>query len=180
MYKTNWEKLLLSSTLALYGLMRTVCVQRISKALFVRTFRWKHAVHSLPACNVFHNPDSYCFLTIFMGGLCVVYVWLRQTSVNENTTNLERVLYLCLTLDWRWSDVLMASTFTREKTLTFFSMQKMCALADAHKKMNDGHQAFLSNHQRILTHAQQITTHWPKFFIFCALDVRDWYMWLGN
>ena len=28
-----------------------------------------------------------------------------QTSVNENTASLERVLYLCLMLDWRWSDV---------------------------------------------------------------------------
>ena len=108
-----------------------------------------------------------------MGGLCVVYVWLGQSLVNENTTNSERVLYLCLTLDWHWSDVLLASTFTRGKTLTFLSMQKMCAEVDAHKKMNGVHQAFSSNHQRILTHAQRITTHWPKFFILCALDVRD-------
>ena len=88
--------------------MRTVCVQRVTKALFIRTLRWKHAVHSLPACDVFHNPDSFFFFFFFMGGLCV------------DTTNLERVLYLCLTLDWRWSDVLLASTFTRGKTLTFF------------------------------------------------------------
>ena len=40
-----------------------------------------------------------------MRGLCVVYVWLGQTSVNESTTSLERVLYLCPALDWRWSDV---------------------------------------------------------------------------
>ena len=50
------------------------------------------------------------------------------------STNLERVLYLCQTLDWCWSDVLQASTFTRGKTLTFLSMQKMCAEVDAHKK----------------------------------------------
>ena len=114
--------------------MRTVCVQRASKALFIRTLRWANAVHSLPACDVFHNLDLNCFFNFFMVGLCVVYVWLGQTSVNENTTNLERVLYLCLTLDWRWSDVLLASTFKRGKTLTFLSMQKMCALVDAHKK----------------------------------------------
>ena len=97
----------------------------------------------------------------FMRELCVVYVWLGQTSVNKNTTNLERLLYLCLTLDWRWSDVPLASTFTGRKKLTFFNMQKMCAEVDA-------------NYQRILTHAQRITTHWPKFFMFfCALDVRD-------
>ena len=69
-----------------------------------------------------------------MRGLCVAYVWLGQTLVNGNTTNLERVLYLCLALDWRWSDVLLASTFTRGKTLTFFNMQKMCAEVDAHNK----------------------------------------------
>ena len=99
------------------GLMRTVCVQRVSKALFIRTLRWKHAVHSLPECDV------------VMDELCVVYVW-----VSENTTNLERVLHLCLTLDWRWFDVLLAPTFTRGKTLTFLSMQKMCAEVDAHQK----------------------------------------------
>ena len=75
----------------------------ISKALFIRPLRWKHAVHSLLACD-------------------------------ENTTNLERVLYLCLTLDLRWSDVLLVSTFTREKRPTFFNMQKMCAKVDAHNK----------------------------------------------
>ena len=63
-----------------------------------------------------------------------VYVWLGQTSGNENTTNLERVLSLCLTLDWRWFDVLLASTFTGAKTLTFLNMQKMCAEVDAHNK----------------------------------------------
>ena len=79
--------------------MRTVCVQPVSKALFIRHLRWKHAVHSLPACDVFHNPDS--IFLIIIRGLCVVYVWLGQTSVNEKTTNLERVLYLCLALNWR-------------------------------------------------------------------------------
>ena len=62
----------------------------------------------------------------FMRGLCVVYVWLGQTSVKGNTTNLERVLY------WRWSDVFLASTFTRGKTLTFLNVQKTCAEVDAH------------------------------------------------
>ena len=112
--------------------MRTVCIH----ALFIRTLRWKHAVHSLPACDVFHNTDSNCIF-FFMGGLCVVYhvhVWLGQTSVNTNTRYLERVPYLCLTLDWRWSDFLLASTFTCRKTLTFLSIQKMCAEVDAHKK----------------------------------------------
>ena len=69
-----------------------------------------------------------------MGGLYVVYVWLGQTPVNKNTTNLECVLYLCLKLDWRRSDVLLASTFTSGKALTFLSMQKMCAEVEADKK----------------------------------------------
>ena len=111
-----------------------ICVKRVRKAIFIRTLRWKHVVHSLPASDVFHNPDSNVSFFKFMGGLCVVYVWLGQTSVNAKTMSLERVLYLCLTLDWRWSDVLLASTFTRGKTLTFLSMQKMSAEVDAHKK----------------------------------------------
>ena len=59
-----------------YGVfkMRTVCVQRVSNALFICTLRSKHAVHSLSARDVFHNPDSNCFFIVFMGGLCVVYV----------------------------------------------------------------------------------------------------------
>ena len=73
-------------------------------------------------------PFNLLFFYFVMRRLCVVYVWLRQTSVNKNTTNLERVLYLCLVLDWRWSDV---AYFWRlnshvEETLTFLSMQKMC------------------------------------------------------
>ena len=50
------------------------------------------------------------------------------------TVYLERELYLCLTYDWRWSDVLLPSTFTREKALIFLNMQKMCAEVDAHNK----------------------------------------------
>ena len=69
-------------------------------------------------------------LYYFMRGLCVVYVSLGQTWVNENTTNLDRVLYLCLTLDWRWSDVLLASTFTRGKTLTFLNTQRLIKTTD--------------------------------------------------
>ena len=125
--------------------MRTVCVQRVSKALFIRTLHWKHAIHSLPACDVFRNPDSNFFFFLWVDCASFMCDWdqgyynvlvslLGQTSVNENTTNLERVLYLCLTLDWRWSDVLLSSTATRRKSLTFLSMQKMCALVDAHKK----------------------------------------------
>ena len=65
--------------------MRTVCVQRVNKALFIRTFRWKHAVHSLPACDVFHNPDSNCFFNCFMvvRRLCVTGTNLGQRKHNE-------------------------------------------------------------------------------------------------
>ena len=45
--------------------MRTVCVQRVSKALFIRPLRLKHAVHWLPACDVFTNPDSNCYFLFF-------------------------------------------------------------------------------------------------------------------
>ena len=61
----------------------TVCVQHASKALFIRILRWKYTVHSLPACDVFHNPDSIFFIFFFMGGLCVVYVRLGQTSATK-------------------------------------------------------------------------------------------------
>ena len=44
-----------------HQLMPTVCLQRISKALFIRPLRWKHDVHSLPTCYVFHNPDINCY-----------------------------------------------------------------------------------------------------------------------
>ena len=55
--------------------MRNVCVQRVSKALFVRQWGWKHAVHLLPACDVFHNPASNCNFYFFYAwtvrSLCV-------------------------------------------------------------------------------------------------------------
>ena len=104
-----------------------------------------------------------------MGGLCVVYVWLGQTSVNENTTNLERVLYVRLTLVWRSSGVYMHTW----KNAHIFQHAENVRRGWRTQKMNDVHSAFSSNHHRILTHAQRITTHWPKFFFFCALDVRD-------
>ena len=153
--------------------MRTVCVQRVTKALFIRTLRWKHAVHSLPACDVFHNPDSIFFFFFFMGGLCVVYVWLGQTSVNANTNKFRACALLVpnvrLALVWRSSGVYIHTW----KNAHIFEHSENVRRGWRTQKMNDVHQAFSSNHQRILMHAQRITTHWPKFFIFCALDVRD-------
>ena len=56
-------------------------------ALFIRTLRWKHAEHSLPACDVFHNPDSNCFLYFFYGWtvrrLCVTGANVGQRDHNE-------------------------------------------------------------------------------------------------
>ena len=153
--------------------MRTVCVQRVSKALFIRTLRWKHAVHSSPVCDVFHNPDSNCFL-FFLDGLCVVYVWLGKTSVNENTTNLERVLYLCLTLGW--SDVLMRLHSHVEKMLTFLSMQKMCAEVDAHKKwmtLIRRSRQIINEFWRTPSESQRTDQNF-----FCA-GRAWWYVWLG-
>ena len=104
--------------------MRTVCVQRVSKALFIRTLRWKHAVHSLPACDVFHRSQikkkkNYGWT---VRRLCVTWTNLGQRKHNE----FRACALPCLTLDWRLSDVLLASTFTRGKTLTFLRML-MCA-----------------------------------------------------
>ena len=121
--------------------MRTAC-----KALFICHLRWKHAAHLLPACDVIRNPDSNCLFCIFYA---VVYVWLGQTSVNGNTTNLERVLYLCLALEWRWSDVPLVYTFTCGKTHTFFNMQKMCAEVDVHSKWRTNSDARPANHNAL-------------------------------
>ena len=160
--------------------MRTVIVWRVSKAQIICHLRWKHAVHSLPACDVFHNSDSNCYFSFFMRGLCVVYVWLRQTSVNGNTTNLERVLYLCLALDWCWSDVFLVSMFTRGKSLrlTFLNMQKMCAEVDAHNKWR----AFIGRSRQIINEFLRTPSESQRtdqfFLFFGAPDVRhsmcDW------
>ena len=60
--------------------------------------------------------------------LCVTLTNLGQRKHNE--------LIVCALLvpsvRLPWSDVLLASTLTREKTLTFLNMQKMCAEVDAH------------------------------------------------
>ena len=108
-----------------------------------------------------------------MRGLCVVYVRLGRTSVNKNTTSLERVLYLCLALDWRCSDVFLPFTFTRRKTLTFFNMQKFCAEVDAQYKWITFIQLYKIINEFWRTPFKRITTHYPKFFIVCALGVRD-------
>ena len=91
--------------------MLTACVQSAVHSLFALETRCEFAVNSLGFFKF--------FLIFFMRGLCAVYMWLGQTSVNGNTTNLERVLYLCLTLDWRWSDVYLASIFKRGKNASF-------------------------------------------------------------
>ena len=43
--------------ISIIGFNAHCMLQRVSKALFIRTLRWKDAVHSLPAWHVFHNPD---------------------------------------------------------------------------------------------------------------------------
>ena len=99
--------------------MRTVCVQRVNKALFVRPLRWKHAVHSSLTCCVFHNPDSNCYF-YFFNAWTVRRVCVTGKSRSTKTKNFQRR-----------SDVPLPSTFTRGKTLTFLNMQKMCAEVDA-------------------------------------------------
>ena len=72
--------------------MRTVCVQRVSKALFIRTLRWKHAVHLLPDCDVFHYPDSIFFYGCTVRRLCVTGTNLGQRKHNEFRACALRVL----------------------------------------------------------------------------------------
>ena len=112
--------------------MCTVCVN--SKALLIRPLLGKHVVHSLPTCQLVFHIQIFIFIFSCVDRAPCMCDWDKPRSTNENTTNLERVLYLCLTLDWRWSDVLLASTFTSGKTLTFLHMQKMCAEVDAYNK----------------------------------------------
>ena len=86
-------------------------------------------MHSLPACDVFSQSGLklyflFCHAWI-VRRLCLTETNLGQRKPHENATNLERVLYLWLALDWRWSDVLLAFTFTRGKTFTFFNMQNI-------------------------------------------------------
>ena len=68
--------------------MRTVCVQRVSKALFNRTFLWKHAVHSLYQLATFFTiRPQFFFVFIFYGWtvrrLCVTGTILGQQKHNE-------------------------------------------------------------------------------------------------
>ena len=65
-----------------------------------------------------------------MRRLCVTETYIGQRKHNE----IRAVLYLCLALDWRWSNVILASTFTREKTLTFLNIQKVCVEVGTHDK----------------------------------------------
>ena len=106
MYQTNWQKLLLS---VLWGLMRTVFVERVSKALLIRPLRWKHVVHSLPIRYVFHNPDSNDYLYFFhartVRRVCVTGTNLGQRKHNEFRACAPIVPNVRLALGWRSSDV---------------------------------------------------------------------------
>ena len=62
--------------------------------------------------------------------LCVTGTNLGQWKHNE----FRACALLVPNVRLRWSDALLASTFTRGKTRTFLSMQKMCAEVDAHNK----------------------------------------------
>ena len=67
-----------------------------------------------------------------MRGLSVVYVWLGQTSVNENTTNLEHILVpnVRLALVRRSSGVHIHTW----KNAHIFEHAEMCAEVEAHIK----------------------------------------------
>ena len=76
-------------------------------------FALKTRLHSLPACDVSHNPESNCYFLFChawtVRRLCLTGTNFGQRKPHENTTNLECELYLCLTLEkrmvWRFSGV---------------------------------------------------------------------------
>ena len=152
----------------------------ISKALFTRTLRSKHAVHSLPACDTFHSMVSNFFLIFFYGWtlcrLCVTGTNLGQRKHNEFRTCALLVPNVRLALVWRSSGVLYIHTW---KNADLFEHAENVRRGWRTQQMNDVYQAFSSNHQRILTHAQRIPTHWQKFFIFLCAGRAWWYVWLG-
>ena len=92
---------------------------------------------------------------------------IRATQHDKST------FFTIQTLDCRWSDILLASTITREKTLLVLNMQKMCAEVDAHKKWI----TFIRRSRQIfnkfwrMPSKSQRTAQNSSFF--CALDVRD-------
>ena len=83
-------------------------------------------MHSLPSCDVFHNLESNCYFLFFCAWtvrrLCVTETNLGQRKHNEFRAC---ALLVSIALDWRWSDALLVSKFTRGKTFIFSNMQKM-------------------------------------------------------
>ena len=139
--------------------------------------RWKHAVHSLSACDIFHNPDSNCYFYFFYAWtvrrLCVTWTNLGQRKHNEFRACALLVPNVRQTLVWRSSGV---DIHTR-KNAHIFAHAKNVRIGRRTQSINNVHPAFSSNHQRILTHAQRITTHWPKFLIFLCAGHAWWYVW---
>ena len=70
--------------------MRTVYGQRVSKALYIRTLRWQHAVHSLPACDVFHNPDANFYFLLLVDCASFMCEWDKPRS-----TKTQRIQSVC-------------------------------------------------------------------------------------
>ena len=89
-----------------------------------------------------------------------------------------KIILLTLWLDWRWSHVLLASTFTRGKTLTFLIIQKMCAEVDAHKKW----MTFISVLVKSSTNSDARPANHnalTKILHFLCAGRAWWYVWLG-
>ena len=130
--------------------MRTVCVQRVSNALFICTLRSKHAVQSLSARDVFHNPDSNCFFYCFYGWtlrrLCVNGTNLDQRKHNEFRACNLLVPNVRLALVWRFSDVYIHTW----KNAHIFEHADNVRRGWRTQQMNDIHQASSLNHQRIM------------------------------
>ena len=152
--------------------MRTVCGQRIRKALFIRHLRWKHAVHFVAACDFFHIPDSNCYLFIFLCVDCASFMcdWanLGLRKHNEFRACALLVPRVSLALVWRSSGVYIHTW----KNATFFNIQKVYAEVDAHDKWI----TFIRRSRQIInefwrtpSESQRTDQHSP----LCTLDVRD-------
>ena len=160
--------------------MHTVCVQRVSKDLFIRPLRWKHAVYLLPDCDVY-------FFTIRTQIVIFVHAWtvrrlcMTGTNLDQRKHNeywaYVRILVpsVRLTLVWRSSGVYIHTW----KNAHIFQHEENVRRGWHKEKMNNVHPGFSSNHQRIVKHAERITTRWPKFFIFWCAGPAWWYVWLG-
>ena len=161
--------------------MRTVCVQRVSKGLFIRTLRWKHAVHSLPACHVFHNLDYYLF---FYGWtvrrLCVTGTNLGQRKHSEFGT----CALLVPTGNWDVTITAMSILLLREGNFQVLVILKwemdyvdFCFLPNkCYHVIPSSCSKLLMNFQTEILSFTCINTHYTSLILTEALFATKWDM----